>query len=58
MLNMMKNPMFKNMMGDHADDVEKLLDDPKTVQQMSGFWKHLDEMSSSDKKGYDEYIKK
>ena len=25
---------------------------------MAGFWKHLDEMSSTDKKGYDEFIKK
>lgn len=25
---------------------------------MAGFWKHLDEMSSSDKKGYDDFIKK
>lgn len=55
---MMKNPMFRNMMGDEADAVEKLLDDPKTVQQMAGFWKHLDDMSSSDKKGYDDFIKK
>jgi len=25
---------------------------------MAGFWKHLDEMSSTDKTGYDEFIKK
>lgn len=58
MLSMMNNPMFKNMMGDQADEVVKLLDDDKTVQQMSGFWKQLDDMSSSDKKGYDDFIKK
>ena len=58
MLAMMKNPMMQNMLGDSAEDVEKLLQDDKTVQQMAGFWKHLDEMSSSDKKGYDDFIKK
>ena len=58
MLQMMNNPMFKNMMGDEADNVAKLLEDEQTVQQMAGFWKHLDEMSASDKKGYDEFIQK
>lgn len=46
------------MLGDQAEDVEKLLDDPATVKQMQGFWKHLDEMSSSDKKGYEDFIQK
>lgn len=55
---MMRNPMLRNMMGDHMEDIEKLLDDDKTVKQMQGFWKQLDDMSLSDKKGYDDFIKK
>jgi hypothetical protein len=25
---MVKSPMFRDMMGDHADDIEKQMDDP------------------------------
>jgi len=28
------------------------------MNQMLGYWKQLDEMSSNDKKGYDDFIKK
>jgi len=58
MKSMMKNPMLRNMMGDNMDEVEKLLDDDQTVKQMQGFWKQLDDMSLSDKSGYDDFIKK
>ena len=50
--------MFKNLMGDQAEDVEKLLGDPKMVNQMTGFWKQLDEMAATDEKGYKEFIDK
>jgi hypothetical protein len=53
-----KSPMFKNMMGDQAEDIEKMMEDPAMVNQMAGFWKHLDEMQSSDEKGYKEFIEK
>lgn len=29
---MMRNPMLRNMMGDQMEDIEKLLDDDKTVK--------------------------
>lgn len=31
MLAMMKNPMMQNMLGDQAEEIEKLLEDDKTV---------------------------
>jgi hypothetical protein len=57
-MKMMKSPMFKNMMGDQAEDIEKLAEDPKMVNQMTGFWKQLDEMAATDEKGYREFIDK
>ena len=45
-------------MGDQAENIEKMMDDPKMLNQMTGFWKQLDEMASSDQKGYEEFIKK
>ena len=54
---MVKSPMFREAMGDEADNVEKLMDDPAMANQMTGFWKQLDEMANTDKKGYDEFIK-
>ena len=51
--------MFKRMMGDEYDNIEEMLDkDPAMMNQMLGYWKQLDEMSSNDKKGYDDFIKK
>ena len=55
---MVKSPMFREAMGDEADNVEKLCEDPETMKQMTGFWKQLDDMHNTDKKGYDEFIKK
>jgi hypothetical protein len=46
------------MIGDQAENIEKMMDDPKMLNQMTGFWKQLDEMASSDQKGYEEFIKK
>ena len=56
--NMVKSPMFKEMMGDQAEDIEKMMEDPSMVNKMTGFWKHLDEMATSDEKGYTEFIDK
>lgn len=51
--------MFQKMMGDEAENIGEMLDkDPKMINQMTGMWKQLDEMHSSDKKGYDEFINK
>jgi hypothetical protein len=50
--------MFKEMMGDQAESIDKMMEDPKMVNQMSGFWKQLDEMHSSDEKGYREFVEK
>lgn len=52
------SPMFKEMMGDQAESIDKMMEDPKMVNQMSGFWKQLDEMHSSDEKGYREFVEK
>ena len=53
-----KSPMFRDMMGDQAEEIEKQMQDPKMAQKMSGFWKQLNNMSATDPKGYDEFIKK
>ena len=45
-------------MGDESEDIEKMLDNEDTAKQMTGFWKQLDEMATTDQKGYDEFIKK
>ena len=59
LIKVMKSPMMKQMMGDeYADDCEKMLDDPKMVAQLQGMWKHLDEMASTDEKGYKDFIEK
>jgi len=29
--NMVKSPMFKNMMGDQADEIEKMMEDPAMI---------------------------
>ena len=50
--------MFRDMMGDQADEIEKEMKDPKMAQKMAGFWKQLNNMSATDPKGYDEFIKK
>ena len=56
---MVNSPMFQNMMGDEADNIKGMIDkDPSMIKQLSGFWKQLDEMASSDKKGYEEFIQK
>ena len=56
---LVKSPMFKNMMGEQAEDIEKMVDkDPAMVKQMMGFWKQLDEMHATDEKGYQDFIKK
>ena len=55
---LVKSPMFRDAMGDEADNVEKMCEDPEMMKQMTGFWKQLDDMHSTDKKGYDEFIKK
>ena len=37
---MVKSPMFKNMMGDQAEEIEHMLEkDPNMVTQMMGYWK-------------------
>ena len=54
---LVKSPMFRDAMGDEADNVEKMCEDPETMKQMTGFWKQLDDMHHTDKKGYDEFIK-
>lgn len=55
---LVKSPMFREMMGDQADEIAKSVDDPAIAQKMAGFWRQLDNMSASDPKGYDEFIKK
>ncbi len=45
-------------MGDEADNIEKMIQDPAMANQLTGFWKQLDEMATSDRKGYDDFIKK
>ena len=50
--------MFLDMMGDQAEDVGKMMDDPAMVQQMIGQWAQLDDMATSDEKGYKEFINK
>jgi hypothetical protein len=55
---MVNSPMFRDMMGDNVEDIDKMMKDPAMVNQMTGFWKQLDEMSSSDEKGYKEFIDK
>lgn len=55
---MVKSPMFREAMGEEAENVEKLIEDPDMLKQMTGFWRQLDEMAGSDKKGYDDFIKK
>ena len=55
---MVKSPMFKNMMGDQAEEIEKQMQDPKMVQKMTGFWKQLDNMAATDEKSYHEFIDK
>lgn len=57
-IRMVKSPMFKNLMGDQAEDIAKLVDDPKMANQMTGFWKQLDEMAATDEKSYREFIEK
>lgn len=53
------SPMFKSMLGDDADAIAAQLDkDPAMLQQLLGFWKQLDNMADTDKKGYDEFVKK
>ena len=55
---LVKSPMFRDMMGDQADDIEKSMNDPAMAQKMAGFWRQLDNMSATDPAGYDEFIKK
>ena len=45
-------------MGEQADGIEDMLKDPAMLNQMTGFWKQLDEMHSSDEKSYKEFIEK
>ena len=53
------SPMFKGMLGDDAEAIAAQVDkDPKMLQQLMGFWKQLDNMADTDKKGYDEFVKK
>lgn len=40
MKKLIKSPMMQGMMGeDEVKEMEKLLEDDKMVNQMSGFWK-------------------
>jgi hypothetical protein len=51
--------MFKSMLGDDAESIAAQVDkDPKMLQQLLGFWKQLDNMADTDKKSYDEFVKK
>jgi len=46
-------------MGDQADQIDEMFEkDPTLINQMSGFWKQLDDMASTDKSSYEEFIKK
>lgn len=55
---MVNSPMFKDMMGDEAENISKMMENKDTQKQMLGFWKQLDEMASTDKTSYDDFIKK